>query len=184
MLTIAVVVIVTAAIAVLRGGSLHALAATRVRWLWIVYVAFVVQLGASLWSPDWLTDTGALVVVLGSNTAIAAFLLLNRHLPGTAIAAVGLALNIVVIAANGAMPVSERAVEIAGTGSITEDAGVKHERLDDSTVLPWLADVIPVPLFRTIISVGDVVLAIGIAYFVFAQSMSERRSERPVEGSG
>jgi hypothetical protein len=180
MLTIAVVVVVTAAVAVLRGGSLQALAATRVRWLWIVYAAFVVQLGAALWSPDWLADIGALLIVLGSNAAIAACLVLNRHLPGTAIAAIGLALNIVVISANGAMPVSERAVEIANTDRISDD-GVKHERLDEDTILPWFADVIPVPPFHTILSVGVVVLACGIAYFIFAQARSRRRDERSLE---
>jgi Family of unknown function (DUF5317) len=181
MLTIAVVVTVAAAIAVLRGGSLQALAATQVRWLWIVYAAFAVQLGAALWSPDWLGDAGALFIVLGSNAAIGAFLLLNRSLPGTAIAAVGIVLNIVVISANGAMPVSARAIEIANTGRITEESGVKHERLDDDTILPWLADVIPVPPLRTIISVGDIVLALGIGYFVFVRTMSGGRDERPLE---
>jgi hypothetical protein len=181
MLTIAVVVTVAAAIAVLRGGSLQTLAATPVRWLWIVYAAFAVQLGAALWSPDWLSDAGALFIVLASNAAIGTFLLLNRNLPGTAIAAIGIVLNIVVISANGAMPVSARATEIANTSRITEDAGVKHERLNDDTILPWLADVIPVPPLRTIISVGDVVLALGIGYFVFVRTMSRRRDEQSLE---
>jgi hypothetical protein len=181
MLTIAVVVILAAAIAVLRGGSLYALAATRVRWLWLIYAAFVVQLGAALWSPDWLGETGALVIVLATNAAIGAFLLLNRNLPGTAIAAVGIVLNIVVISANGAMPVSARAAAIANAADVPEEAGVKHERLDDDTILPWLADVIPVPPFRTIVSVGDIVLAVGIGYFVWARTTAGRRDERSLE---
>jgi hypothetical protein len=34
--------------------------------------------------------------------------------------------------------------------------------LDDATRLPWLADIWPLPPLRSIISIGDVVLAAGL----------------------
>lgn len=159
-----------AGIAVLRGGSLQRLAETRFRWAGLVIVGFAVQIVLEMWSPPWLGDDAAVAILLASNALVAAFLVVNRHLPGIAIAAIGMGLNVIVIAANGAMPVSQRALDKAGYEEAVDEFDRKHELLDDDTVFPWLADVIPLPYLRTIISLGDVVLAIGIAQLVYART--------------
>jgi hypothetical protein len=51
--------------------------------------------------------------------------------------------------------------------------GVKHEIAGPDTVLPFLGDVIPLPYLSRIISVGDVVLAIGIAILVYRRTMGD-----------
>lgn len=158
-----------AAVAVLRGGSLDSLAATRFRRPALLVAGLGAQVALEMWSPSWADGAVGLGVLLGSNALVAAFLVANARLPGVALAALGMGLNVLVIAANGAMPVSQNALERAGFEGRVEDFGTKHELLDDDTRLPWLADVIPVP-GRTIISIGDVVLALGIAHLVYSQT--------------
>jgi Family of unknown function (DUF5317) len=171
MITVLGIAALVVVAALLRGGSLESLAATQVRWLWLVWAALIVQLGLLLIEPSWLTDEGALWVLLATNLAIVIFMLLNRKLPGMALAAAGLLLNVMVISANGAMPVSERVLD---SGEVSESdldsAGLKHERMTEETTLPWLGDVIVIPVVREVWSAGDVVLAAGIGYFVWRRT--------------
>jgi hypothetical protein len=46
-----------------------------------------------------------------------------------------------------------------------EVAPGKHTLLTAHTRLPWLADIIPVPWLRSILSIGDLVLAAGLLPF-------------------
>lgn len=171
------VLAIAAVVALVRGGSFHNLARTEFRWSWLLLAALVTQLVFDYWDPEWLSDGGGLAVILLTNAAVAVFLARNWEIPGMGLAAVGMLLNVVVIAANGAMPVSLRAAEAAGLEGPPREPGVKHEILTDDTVLPWLADVIPLPVLERLISVGDVVLAAGIAWLVYARMTADRESE-------
>lgn len=108
-----------------------------------------------------------MVLLLTSMGLIAVFLLINVRLGGMGLAAVGLLLNVVVIAANGAMPVHRPSAEAAGVPISFEESGVKHEVMDASTRLPWLGDAIGLPVLKTVLSLGDVLLALGVALFVY-----------------
>lgn len=171
-----VVAVVAAILGLIRGGSLDALAETKLRWLPLLFAALVLQAGFDLWNPDWLGDGGGLAVLLASQVAVAVFFASNWKMPGMALAAAGFALNVIVIAANGAMPVSQRAAELAGLEDIGE-LGIKHELLNDDTAVPWLADVIPVPGTEKVISLGDVLLAAGIGWLVYQRTTSSRAEE-------
>ncbi|MGH2748363.1 MAG: DUF5317 domain-containing protein [Actinomycetota bacterium] len=175
-----IVAVLAAGAGVLRGGSLTALADTRFRWVALLLTGLAVQVIYDIWRPEGLSDRGALMIVLASFAAVAGFLLINWRLPGMVLAGTGLALNVVAIAANGAMPVWDRAVDAAGLSTpSSEEFGVKHEPLTDDTVLPWITDVIPIPILETVISVGDVLLAAGIGWLVFARTVS-RSGDREV----
>lgn len=171
------VAVVAGLYGLVRGGSLEGLAATRFRFVWLLAVGFIVQIGFSLWNPEWLNETGEVVVVVGSNALVALFLVMNLRLPGMVLAAAGLALNVLVIAANSAMPVSLEAAEAAGMDREAADFGIKHEPLDDDTVLPWIADVIPLPGLSTLISTGDIFLAAGIAWLVYRRTFEAPQAE-------
>lgn len=187
MLTALVVAVLAGIGARLRGGSLDELAETTFKWTPVLVAGLVVQLVFVYWDPDWLGEHGGLAVVLASNAAVAVWLFANKALPGLMLAAAGMALNVLVIAANGAMPVLERSAETAGVARSLEDAGLKHELLDDETVLPWLGDAIPVRPFKEVLSVGDVVLALGLARLVDARMAAPRKprhsADAPVEGA-
>jgi hypothetical protein len=160
----------------MRGGSLEFLAATRLAWLPLLWTALVLQILPALWLE--LSDTSALVVVVISNLLLIAFLLLNRGLPGVGLMAAGLLLNLIVIAANQAMPVSQTASDIAGVTHSPTAAELKHEPMRPSTVLPWLGDVIPLPRLGEVLSVGDLLLVVGIARLVYCRTVATDSASR------
>jgi hypothetical protein len=169
-----VVIALATVVALVRGGSLDHLAETEFRFGPLLLIALVAQFGLDLWDPPWLNETGDLAVLLVTNLAVAIFLFVNRHLPGLLLAAAGMLLNVIVITANGGMPVSEQAAEIAQM-PITE-IGIKHELLTDQTRLPWIADVIPVPVVHRVISAGDIFLMSGIALLVYGRATASEEA--------
>ena len=160
------------------GGSLERLASTTFRWTPLLFVGLGGQILFQNWSPDALTSEMKLTILLASNALVAGFLVLNRRLPGTLLAAIGLALNVVVIGVNGAMPVSAAAAEAVGIDEMPQEGGFKHEPLDAQTRLPLLADALAIPLTRTVYSLGDVYLALGIGYLVFSQTRGAKGRHR------
>jgi hypothetical protein len=178
-LAVLIIAVLTTVIALLRGGSLESLAATKVKWLWLVWVGLIAQVGFRILEPPWLTDTWGLIVLASTNLVIVWFMVLNRQQPGMILVAVGLLMNLVVITANEAMPVSDYVFEVIDIDeSALDSAGFKHERMTGETVLPWLGDVVPIPPLREVWSIGDFVLAAGIGYFVWARTLAERKRGR------
>lgn len=129
------------------------------------------------WWPVAVLALGARVlgVVIGLPVAVhvAAILLTalvaarNWRITGTALVALGSALNAAAIIANGAMPFDTAAATAVGAAPLLNDS--LHVPLDGGTRLPWLADVIPVAIFRNVYSIGDVLIAAGgfcIPFFV------------------
>ena len=165
----------------LCSGSLRELFSTRVRWWPIVVVAFAVELvlfnppvNAQAWAIQlgpwiWLATKLGLLVALLRNAVPA---------PGRVgwpwlVAAAGVALNALVIALNdGHMPqASEAAIAVWGASHIDPIRLQNVAPMRPETVLPWLADVLPQPAWlprRNVVSVGDLLLAGGIAAWVFS----------------
>lgn len=158
------VVLLAVAISYVRGGRLRNVAEAPLYHGWLLAVGVVLQLGVDLAAArGWLAVdawwTYGLLAV--SQVFVVGWVVVNRHLPGLVLVAAGLAANAIVMAANGAMPVSSEAIAALGLGPVEVPPG-KHVLLDPSTRLPWLADVIPVAPLRSIISVGDILLAAGL----------------------
>ena len=161
------------------------LARTSFRYPWLVFIGLALQLAVQTVAQPLLDAGATLVLLLGSMALVALFLLFNLRLPGTGLAAVGLALNVLVIAANGAMPVHAPSADEAGVPISFAEGGVKHEVMDGSTRLPWLGDAIPLAPLRTVLSLGDVLLALGIALFVYraTRGPAGKRSVRAASDS-
>lgn len=170
-----IVAAVCAGIAILRGGSLKNLSKTSFRRVWLLLVGAAISLTAGLLDPPWLGDAGAAAVTVLVLVSVVVFLVANRHLPGMGIAGIGLALNTLVIVVNGAMPVSADAARIANARGSLDEPGLKHEVMGPDTDLAWLADRIPVPGARIVLSAGDVVLAAGIGRLVYKRALSAER---------
>jgi hypothetical protein len=90
--------------------------------------------------------------------------LANRALPGSILVAVGAFMNAGVIAINGGMPIDPGALAASGKPS---PAGGLYVISGPDTRLPFLGDVLLVPVVNNIYSVGDVVLAIGGFWMAF-----------------
>jgi hypothetical protein len=88
---------------------------------------------------------------------------------GLSLVDVGWTLNLLVIIPNRGMPVSGSALVHAGivpSTSVTVGHLSKHVSVNHSTVLSALGDVIPLSWFRSVISIGDIVMAVGIGLLV------------------
>lgn len=176
------VVLIAVLVSYLRGGRLRRIADAQLRLPWLLFAGLALQIGVDVAAGRGVladASTTGLGLLIGSQVLVVAWLVINRTLPGVALVALGLALNAVVIAANGAMPVDPAAMRALGLGELQVPPG-KHTLLTDATRLPWLADIFPLPPLRSIISVGDIVLAAGLLPLTHA--LMSWRSERERRG--
>lgn len=152
----------------ITGGRPSNVGRRRLELVWLLVVSVALQVAAE--SLD-LPERAGLALVLVSYVGLAAFAIANSRLVGMPVVLVGLLCNLVVITANGGMPVEEDAILAARVATVGEiqalDFGAKrHLATDDDMLLP-LGDVIPVRPTREVISFGDLILAFGIADVVF-----------------
>ncbi len=176
LLILGVLLLVAFAVSLLRGGKLRNLASIELRLWWLLPAALVLQTIAQLLPSDrsW-SSTVAVILLLSSFPLMLILAWANRYKAGIWIAGIGVLLNFTVIALNGGMPILPEAVEIAGgqadfaagvqSGEIELDA--KHVLLDESSRVPFLADVIPMP--GSVVSLGDVLLVVGLGVFLEEQ---------------
>ncbi|WDV46751.1 DUF5317 family protein [Clostridiaceae bacterium M8S5] len=106
-------------------------------------------------------------------------LILNIKLKSFVIITVGFIMNMLVVAVNkGKMPVSKEAVDyIKSSSNCTNCINDLYQIIAlESTKIPYIGKIVPIPYpseFAKIISVGDIIIAIGV--FVFIQSLMLRR---------
>lgn len=189
-MTVILAVIVVACLAgVVRGGTMHNLAQLHLDAWPLVFAALAVQaLGAFAGTLGLPGARGWYVAgMIASATLVTTFVLRNRALPGMPLIALGFVLNALVVTANGAMPVDEKAANRIGLSVIGLYAhtDAKHELADSETRLRPLADIVPVPLpgplqpGSNVLSVGDVVLAAGIGVLVLNGMLNVRSRREP-----
>ena len=162
----------------LAGGRLANLVSVNLRFGLLILLALVLRFGTQAliqrdvalvgeWRiPLFALAFGVLIVALW----------LNRSQPGLLLAMAGVAANAIAILANGGyMPVYVPAVEVVG---LTEAnlSPTFHVPLPDDLGLEFLlaagpfGDILPIaiPLLSNVVSIGDVLLAAGIAWFLFS----------------
>lgn len=156
------------------GGSLGRLGELALRDAGLVVLALAVQVCGGL-----LGGRAYPVGLVLSALLVLLFLTRNRGIRGTGLVGLGLLLNALVVSLNGAMPVSADASGRAGisTQAILVGQDPRHELSDDATVVPWLADVVPVvlPWRPEVVSVGDVLVTAGLAQLVVVGMTRRRR---------
>lgn len=175
---IVLAVVIGLVVGVLRRGRFISIARTRIRhpeFLVVAVVCSVVVDLADIGSPGPI----ALVGLIGG----LAFTGVNVHLIGMAIVAIGLTANLVPVALNGAMPVRPEALVEAEMVTIDELDRVSltgaRELADDSTTLAVLGDTIPVRLTGQVVSIGDLIMMVGLADLVTHLMLQRRRRRVP-----
>lgn len=173
----------------LRGGRFGRIADADLRATWLLFVGLALQIGVDAAAArGHLEGNAGYALLLSSQLLVLAWTIANWWRPGMSLIVAGLALNAAVMAANGAMPVAPDAIEAIGLEGAEVPPG-KHELLTDDTRLAFLADTWPLPPIRTIISVGDIVLAAGLIplvhHLMTYRTPQERRGGRrgPAEAS-
>lgn len=98
---------------------------------------------------------------------LAGLLVANWRTPGAAIATAGLMLNVDVVLANAAMPIvlyGGSAAERSNALAVGQASRGFYALANVSTVTAWLSDALPLRMLgvTTMLSVGDVALAVGV----------------------
>ena len=162
----------------LANGNLGNLALVRLRRSRLLFIAVVVRFGTeSLLTAGVAPMETLRVPLLGGAFAVLLIALwANRGYPGISLAFVGTLANATVMMANGGyMPIWAPSLAIAGftpADVATAIHFVLPPHLDASFLLHLgpLGDIVPIPLpfVRNVASVGDVFLAAGLGFFLFA----------------
>jgi hypothetical protein len=193
-----VAIAVALAIGFLRGGSLANVAGLRIRYLPVLFAALLVQI--AIFSQ--IAGTRDIIHRIGPWLYIATLfatlfvMLVNLHIPGMKVIALGAALNALVITANGGfMPSPESALERAGRLEYVRQEEAERASgeyvlsnstiADDDTRLLVLGDIIPIPKrvpLSNVISIGDIVIAIG-AIIAIVRVMQPRGAGRGTQAA-
>jgi uncharacterized protein DUF5317 len=158
------------------GGRLSGLATVDFRWPWLAIGGFLVQLVlfaepvssivGDLGPPLYVASTGAVLVAV----------IRNIRIPGMALVALGAGANLAAIVANGGfMPASETAFAALGAGGL--NPGYTNSTIVPDPALGPLTDVYALPSwlpFANVFSVGDVLIAVGVAIVIVSAMRSGR----------
>jgi DHA3 family macrolide efflux protein-like MFS transporter len=178
----------------LAGGGLPRLAQLRLRWIWVLGVALALRVGSVILAANGMA--GGLPLGLAF---ICAYLLIfvwlwgNWRVPGLQVAAIGIGLNTLALLLNGGqMPIWS--VAFAAAGFTPADLGNDpfHFLLATGSPAEFVSrggifgDVVPIPLpvIRDVLSIGDVLLAIGIFWAIVYSMIRPEAPLRPALSFG
>jgi len=171
-------------LAVLFRRDLSALGQISYRGGWkfagAVLGLFILQAVVVIYAPG--QTILQMVILTSSQIALIFLFLLNHYVPGAKLFAVGIALNVLVMVANGGwMPVTPETYHFVHPDRpIVEQArpsSSKNIILPRSETNLWiLSDMIRVPLpwRRTAISMGDLLLIMAVAQFIFQTTAKKK----------
>jgi hypothetical protein len=149
---------------------------------WLIIVGFVIQFSSIYFFPDYLY-----IAIIISNIALLLFSYFNLKQEGFKYIMFGILLNVVVMAANGGRmpvdPVSAQILSPADYPALAAGQYGKHLLISAGTHLNFLGDIFflskpyPRPI---IISLGDILLTIGVIMFIYRNMVSKERELKEV----
>ncbi len=161
------------------GGDLRQIGRIALPGAWVIFPLFVVQglaRGRAFGMVE--VDGFALPIWLAVSLLLVGLVLRGWRTPGMALVATGIALNLLVVLLNAAMPVA-----IPSTATHLSDAlGTMslYQAIDQAAIAAFMGDVLSLdlPTGFVLLSAGDVALMVGVCtVIVFA--MLESRAEAP-----
>ena len=167
------------AIGFLAGGRPRHLGDRTFRAWPLLAAGIALQWTSALWGSG-----AGLVLLLVSYLLLFAFAVANAALVGMWLVAAGVGLNLVTIAVNGGMPVRPSALVAAGVAELDEvhdlDLGAKRHLERPSDRLTALSDIVPVRPLNEVLSIGDIILSVGVAdVIVHLMRPPRRRCQDP-----
>jgi hypothetical protein len=164
------------AVVVIRRRSLRPLLGLRLRSVWLIWLAALLQFVRTRdlhWVGGMLTWRNGVVPVVTMWLLGVAFVVVNlRAVPprariGAWVLAAGFSLNTLVMVVNGAMPFATASARWAGFSAEAIGApAYGHAPIVADTELAAFADVIPVPGLGAVVSIGDLLMVVGIAWLL------------------
>jgi hypothetical protein len=167
-------IIIALFIALFRGGNFTNLADMKLKAKWVFPLLLAVQLLVfSTQSKFDVIGTYSNYIFLLVYIVGLLFLWINRDQTGFILIFIGVLLNFMVMATNGGrMPVSQEAASILNPfyiEALKNGLYGKHALITESTRLALLGDIIPLSApypKEQVISLGDVVMNIGVFFFI------------------
>ncbi|MBI1880756.1 MAG: DUF5317 domain-containing protein [Chloroflexi bacterium] len=181
---LAYAIILLVILAILFRRDLSALGQIPYRGGWLsaggVISLFFLQAALVLYAPG--QTIWQMVILNLSQIALIFLFLLNRHVPGAKLFAVGIALNVLVMLANGGwMPVTPETAHFVHPDQViveqTRPVSSKNIILPRTETNLWiLSDIIRItlPWRRNAMSIGDVLLIVAVAQFIFQTTAKKR----------
>jgi Family of unknown function (DUF5317) len=150
-------------------GKLQNLSKISLKGMYLIIIAFIIEFFIIiLIQNEILAPSISTYIVNGTMYIfIFAFIYMNRKNPYIVLMGIGFILNALAIFSNGGtMPVSGNAVEAIGFSTNVHGEGL-YSLIEAKTNLSFLGDIIPIDFIgRFIVSVGDLVSALGMILFV------------------
>jgi hypothetical protein len=178
------VVLLSALTVPLFGGRLSALLEVRLRHAWVIFAVLTVEVAAV--ELPGLPDGLRAGLLVAAYPVLGVFLVANRRLPGIPLVALGGALNLLVIVLNGGvMPASPSA--LAAAGLPVHPPGFHNSAVLARPRLAFLGDIFAIPAswpLSNVFSVGDVLIALGVAWALHRLCRSRLALPRAGPGSG
>jgi hypothetical protein len=178
----ALTLVAAALVVLVTGGSFARLIHLPIEASWLLFVGLVSQIAIRVIDlPRYLVDNLGYAALMISYVFLLAFCLVNLPRRGMGAVAVGIALNAIVIGLNMGMPT--RPVNLNGdehSATKLMHRSVKHRPASRNDVLGALGDKILLPPpFNELVSVGDLVLALGVCQLGYYASRRTRSPQRP-----
>lgn len=184
------VVVLALIVGALAGGGIPRLADLKLRWLPVLLVALAIRLGVMLLGDNRIaTDLPLGWGFVVAYVLVFVFLWVNVRIPGLQVAAVGIALNFLAVVINGGrMPIWPGAFEAAGFTPDAVAGDPFHFLAGAGTVAEFVAgggifgDVVPIPIpvIRDVVSIGDLLLALGVFWtIVYTMTRADAPMRRP-----
>lgn len=178
MIFIVVTIALAVVVVVATKGSFSRLGSLHFRMLWLLFLGLAIQILLEIvdFPKDRIDDAGIAILLL-SYVAILGFCAVNRRVKGMTLVAIGVALNVLVIALNQGMPTKDDVQQRDGREvHVPIEQTVKHRPQEDDDLLGFLGDVISAPgLPNQQFSIGDIVMGLGIVDLCFEGSRVPRR---------
>lgn len=173
----------------LRKGSLSNLARIPFRGAYVFAIPLILFVVATMLTyrtgDEVLIRTAVRVMNILLYVVLLAAIFWNRHIREMKLLGLGAFLNFIALSANGGvMPVSRWAAETAGMLEFLERMkGVRHVVTEGGSRLWPLTDIIPVPIpiLTTVLSVGDIILALGLFLLIQRYMCLPVSGAKPVE---
>lgn len=155
-----------------RKGQLTNMLTLAPKWLVLLVPALVLYVASAVGIPSY-----SLNLTLIATFALAVALFRNYEIRGAAIIGLGLASNLLVLVLNGGIPVRAESVERISDGAFNPGTLRAIEQVEGpDTVLAALGDIIPVPLFNTIVSFGDLIALAGLIVLIVNATLRQGQS--------
>jgi hypothetical protein len=147
---------------------------------------FVLQTWLVIYAPG--QTTWQMIILISSQLALLGLILYNHAVPGARLFALGIALNLLVMVANGGwMPVTTETYRFVHPNNdltlYTKPPSSKNIILPRSDTKFWyLSDVIRLNLLwqRTAVSLGDILLVGGVGQLIW-QGTARKQERQPLE---